>query len=170
MAAVTIHSDFRAQEEEICHYFHISPFYLVWSNGARFHDLSFKRFFHYPPSPLSRGSLVPPLSAIRVVSSTYLRLFMFLLPVLIPACNSSSPAFLMMCSVHSLNKQGDSRQPCRTPFSVLNQSVVPYRVLTCCFLTCLQVSQETGKMMSGIPISLRVFHSLLWSTQSKALV
>ena len=34
MAAVTIHSDFRAQEEEICHYFHFSPFYLPWSNGA----------------------------------------------------------------------------------------------------------------------------------------
>ena len=28
MAAVTIRSDFRAQEEEICHYFHLSPFYL----------------------------------------------------------------------------------------------------------------------------------------------
>ena len=97
-AAVTIHSDFRAQEEEICHDFHIFPFYLVWSNGARFHDLSFKRFFHSPPSPLSRGSLVPPLSAIRVALFVYLRLLMFLPPILIPAYNSSSPAFLMMCS------------------------------------------------------------------------
>ena len=69
----------------------------------------------------------------------------FLLAILIPACNSSNPAFLMMCSVYRLNKQGDSRQPCHTPFSVLNQSVVPYRVLTC-FLTHIQVSQETGKM------------------------
>ena len=34
MAAVTIHSDFRVQEEEICHYFHLSPLYLPWSNGA----------------------------------------------------------------------------------------------------------------------------------------
>ena len=25
MATVTIHSDFRAQEEEICHYFHFFP-------------------------------------------------------------------------------------------------------------------------------------------------
>ena len=25
MAVITIHSDFRAQEEEICHYFHIFP-------------------------------------------------------------------------------------------------------------------------------------------------
>ena len=37
------------------------------------------------------------LSAIKVVSSIYLRL-LFLLAVLIPACNSSSPAFHMMCS------------------------------------------------------------------------
>ena len=70
------------------------------------------------------------LSAFRVVSSAYLRLLMFLLPILIPACNSSSLAFLIMCSAYRLNKQGGSRQPCRPPFSILNQSVVPYRVLT----------------------------------------
>ena len=70
------------------------------------------------------------LSAIRALSSTYLRLLMLLPPILISACNSSSPAFLMMCSAHKLNKQGGSRQPCHTPFSILNQSVVPYRVLT----------------------------------------
>ena len=28
-------------EEEICHCFHLFPFYLPWSNGARCHDLSF---------------------------------------------------------------------------------------------------------------------------------
>ena len=33
MAAVNICSDFRTQEEEICHYFHLFPFYLPWSNG-----------------------------------------------------------------------------------------------------------------------------------------
>ena len=36
----------------------------------------------------------------------------------------------MMCSANRLNKQGDSRQLCRCPFSILNQSVVPHRVLT----------------------------------------
>ena len=40
MAAVTVRSDFRAQEEDICHCFHLSPFYLPWSNGAGCHDLS----------------------------------------------------------------------------------------------------------------------------------
>ena len=71
---------------------------------------------------------------------------MFLPPVLIPACTSSSGAFLMMCSGYRLSKQGDSRQPCHSPLSNLSQSVVPYRVLTC-FLTHIQVSQKTGKMV-----------------------
>ena len=70
------------------------------------------------------------LSVIRVVSSAYMRLLMFLPSIWIPASNSSSPTFLLMCSAYRLNKQGDSRQPCRTPFLILNQSVVPYRVLT----------------------------------------
>ena len=39
MAAVTIHGDFGAQEEEICHYFHLFCLYLPCSNGARCHDL-----------------------------------------------------------------------------------------------------------------------------------
>ena len=65
----------------------------------------------------------PLLSAIRVVSSAYLRLLMFLQPILTPGCNSSSLAFLMMCSMYRLNKQGDSRHPCCTPFLPLNQSV-----------------------------------------------
>ena len=38
------------------------------------------------------------LSVIRVMSSAYLRLLIFLLAILIPACASSSPAFLMMYS------------------------------------------------------------------------
>ena len=50
---------------------------------------------------------------------------MFLLPVLIPTCTLTSRAFLLMCSSYWLNRQGDSRQLCCTPFSILNQSVVP---------------------------------------------
>ena len=70
---------------------------------------------------------------------------MFLLPILILACNSYSPAFLMICSAYQLNKQGDSRQPCCTPFLILNQPVVK-QGSNCYFLTCIQVSQETHKM------------------------
>ena len=51
------------------------------------------------------------LSAIRVVSSAYLRLLIFLLAMLIPACTSSTPEFLMMYTAYKLNKQGDNIQP-----------------------------------------------------------
>ena len=70
------------------------------------------------------------LSAIRVVSSAYLRLLIFLPAILIPAYASSSPAFLMMYLANKLNKQGDNTQPGHTPFPIWNQSVVPCPVLT----------------------------------------
>ena len=44
------------------------------------------------------------LSAIKVASSACLRLLIFLPEILIPACASSSPAFLMICSVYKLIK------------------------------------------------------------------
>ena len=69
------------------------------------------------------------LSAIKVVSSAYLRLFIFLTAILILSCASSSRAFLMMYSSYKLNKQGDNTQPWRTPFPIWNQSIVPCLVL-----------------------------------------
>ena len=48
------------------------------------------------------------LSAIRVVSSSYLKLLIFLPVTLIAACASSSLAFHMMYSAYKLNKQGDN--------------------------------------------------------------
>ena len=68
-------------------------------------------------------------SAIRVVSSAYLRLLIFLLAILIPACASSSLAFLVMYSAYKLNKQGDNIQLWHTPFPIWNQSIVPCPVL-----------------------------------------
>ena len=67
-----------------------------------------------------------------MVSSACLRLLIFLPAILIPACASSSPAFLMMYSAYTLNKEGDNIQPGCTPFPISNQSVVPCPVLTNC--------------------------------------
>ena len=136
MAAVTICSDFGAQENKVCHCFHYFPIYLPWIDGTRCHDLSFWMVRFKPAFSLSsltfikRLSSSSSLSAIRVVSSAYLRLLIFLLAILIPAYVYSSPAFLMMYSAYKLNKQGDSTQPWRTPFPIWNQSVVPCPVLT----------------------------------------
>ena len=72
------------------------------------------------------------LSAIRVVSSAYLRLLIliFLPAILISACHSSSQTFRRMYTTYKLNKQADNIQPCCTPFPILNQSVVLKLVLT----------------------------------------
>ena len=70
------------------------------------------------------------LSAIRVVSFAYLRLWVFLLAILNLACSSLSPEFHMTYSAYKLSKQGDNIQPWHTPFPVWNQSVVPCLVLT----------------------------------------
>ena len=96
------------------------------------------------------------LSAIRVVSSAYLRLLIFLLAILIPACASSSPAFLMIHSAYKLNKQGDNIQPRHTPFPIWNQSVVPCPVLTVASWPAY-IILRTQVRWSGIPISLRFF-------------
>ena len=48
------------------------------------------------------------LSAIRVVSSAYLKLLIFLAAILIPACASSIPAFHMIYTAYKLNNQGDN--------------------------------------------------------------
>ena len=69
------------------------------------------------------------LSAIKVVSSVCLRLLMFLLAILISACASSSPAFLMMLSACELNKQGDSIQSWCVSFPIWYQSILPCQVI-----------------------------------------
>jgi len=51
------------------------------------------------------------LSAIRVVSSVYVRLLIFLPAIMIPVCASSNLAFHMKYSAYKLNKQGDNIQP-----------------------------------------------------------
>ena len=75
--------------------------------------------FTFIKRPFSSSSF----SAIRVVSSAYLRLLIFLPSIFIPVYASSSPVFLMMYSAYKLNKHGDNIQPWCTPFPIWNQSV-----------------------------------------------
>ena len=110
------------------------------------------QLFHSPLSLSSRGFLVLfRFLPIRVVSSAYLRLLIFLLAILIPACSSSSPAFLMMYSAYKLNKQGDNIQPWRTPFLIWDQSVVPCPVLTVASWPAYRLLKRKVRW-SGIPI------------------
>ena len=100
------------------------------------------------------------LSVISVVSPAYLKLLIYLLAVLIPACASSSLAFHMIYSAYKLNKQSDNIQPCCTPFPIWNQSVFPRLFLTVASHPTYRCHRRQARW-SGIPIFLRIFHSLL---------
>ena len=173
MAVVTTCSDFGAQKNKVSYCFHCFPIYLPWSDESDamilvFWMLSFKSAFSLSSftsiKKLFSSSL---LSAVRVVSSAYEVIDIFS-TILIPACATSSPSFLMMYSAYKLNKQGDNIQPWCTPFPIWNQSVVPCPVLTVASWPAYRfLKRQVG--WSGIPVSLRISHSLLWSTQSKAL-
>ena len=70
--------------------------------------LSFKPTFSLYSFTSIKRLFNSSLSAIRMVSSAYLRLLTFLLAVLILACVSSNSAFHMMCSAYKLNNQGEN--------------------------------------------------------------
>ena len=91
MAAVTIHSDFWAQENKVCHCSILFPIYFPWSDGTRCHDLSFLNVEFKP------------------AFSQYTAL-MYSFPNFEP----------VHCSMYGSN---------------------------CCFLTCIQVSQEASKVV-----------------------
>ena len=166
MAAVTICSDFGAQEYKVCH---CLPIYFPWSDGIRCHDLFWMLTFK-PTFSLSSFTFIKRLfssSSLSVIGWCHLhmRLLILLLAILIPACASSSLVFLMMYSAYKLNKQGDNIQPWCTPFPICNQSVVPCPVLT----VASWPDFSGGRSGSLVFPSLSEFSSLLWSTQSKAL-
>ena len=111
------------------------------------------------------------LSAIRMMSSAYLRLLIFLPAILIPACASYSPVFLMIYSAYKLNKQGDDIQSWHTPFPIWNQSVVPCPVL---IVTSWHAYRFPGGRSGGMVFpSLQEFSTVgcdpqnqrLWHTQ-----
>ena len=107
------------------------------------------------------------LSALRVLSSAYLRLLIFLPAFLILASASSSPAFHMIHSECKLNKQGDNIQPWCIPFLILNQSVVPCPVLTVASWPAKRFLRRQVKW-STIPVSWRIFQLVVIHTKTSA--
>ena len=173
MTTVTIRSDFGAQGNKIFHCVHFFPFYLPWSDGTKCHDLSHLmlvsgQLFHSLLSPSSRGSLV-----LRFLPLEWCHLYIwdccyFFWQSWFQLMIHPARDFILY-TLHRSYKQGDNTQPCSYSFPVLNQSVVPYTVLTCCSWPAYRFLKKQV-IWSGILISLRIFHNLLWSTQSMTLV
>ena len=106
MAAVAIYSDFGAQEKKLCHCFHFPPSICHGMMGPDAMIFVFWMLRFKPASSLFSFTFIKrlfsssSLSIIRVVSSAYLRLLIFLPAILISACVSSSLAFLIMYSAY----------------------------------------------------------------------
>ena len=138
--------------------FIVSLFAMKWCDqmpwSSFFECWVLSQLFHSSLSLIKRHFSSSLFSAIKVVSSAYLRLLIFLPAILIPACASSSPVFLSP-SVYSeckVNKQGDNIQPWRIcSFSYLEPVCCSMSSSNWCFLTCIQVSQEAGVTLYQAP-------------------
>ena len=172
MAVITICSDFRAQENKFSHCFRCFPIYLPWSDETGWHIFAFWLLSFKPDFPLSSFTFIRRLfsftlfSSISLVSSAYLRLLIFLLAVLIPACASSSLTFLMIYSAQKLNKQGENIQPSWTYFPTWSQFIVSCLVITVASWLSYRFLRRQARW-SGTSISLRISHRL-WSKKPRA--
>ena len=138
---------------------------IPWSQV--FPMLSFRAAFSLSSFTFIKRLFSSALFAFRVVSSAYLKLLIFLLAILIPACDSSYLAFCMIFTLHiswiagwqyiALMYSFHSFEPVHCSMSSCVASCPAYRFLR------RQVKR------SSIPICLRIFHSLLWFTQAKTL-
>ena len=165
MAVVTICSDFRAQKDKSLTVSIFSPSIYQEVMGLDvmilvFWMLSFSVSSFTFIKRLFSSSF---LSAIRMVSFVYLRLLIFLLAILIPACVLPSLAFRMMYSAYKVNKQGHSIHPWCTPFTICNQSIVPYPILAVVSWHAYRLLRRQVRW-SGIPISFRIFQFVLIHT------
>ena len=154
--------------------------------------LSFKSTFSLSSFTFIKGLFSSLLSAIEVVSSAYLKLLIFLPAISIPACASSSLHFgilhdasLIAQSVKNLSVMQETqvqflgREDLLEKEMATHSHILAWRILwtvcsmsssNCCFLTCIQISQEAGKVVQyshllknfpvcGNPHSQRLWHS-----------
>ena len=104
MAAVTIHSDFGAQENKICYCLNFPPSICHEVMGPDAMILVFWMLSFNPGFSLSSFNFIKrvlsyfSLSIFKVVASAHLKLLILLPAILIPASASSSCAFHMMSS------------------------------------------------------------------------
>ena len=136
MAAITVCSDCGAPKNKVSHCFHCFPIYLLWSVGPDamilvFWMLSFPPAFSLSSFPfIKRLFCSSLLSAVSVMSLHIWGYWYFSQQSWFQLIISSSQAFCMMYSFTNL-------EPIRCTVSGFN----------CCFLTCIQVSQEAGQVV-----------------------
>ena len=171
MAAVTIYSNFGAPKDKSFIVSSVSPSICHWNDGTGCHDLKFFEcwvlsqfftlFFDLHQEALQfflafcHKSGIICISEVIDISHRNLASGLYFFH---PAWH-----FTWMYSAYKLNKQGNNIQPWCTPFPNWNQSIVPCVALTVASWPAYRYLRRQVRW-SGIPISLRVFHCLLWFT------
>ena len=170
MAAVTICSDFGAQENKVCHCPFVSPSvcYEVMGPDAMifiFWMLSFKPAFSLSSFTfIKRLFSSSSLSAIRVVPSAYVSYWYFSQQSWFQLVLHPTQHFTW-CTLHMLNKQDDNIQPWHTAFPIWNLFIVPCLVLTIASWPAYRFLRRQVRW-SDIPISWRIFCSQrFWHSQ-----
>ena len=162
MPTVTVHSDFGAQENKIWNYFHFPSSICHEVMGLDAMILVFWMLSFKPTFSLSSFTFIKRLfssSSLSAIGRCHLHIWGYwyfywqswFLLVLHQAQGFS------WCTLHMLNKQGDSIQPWCTPFPIWNQSGSK------CSMLVLTVASWPAYWFlrrqvrwSGIPISLRI--------------
>ena len=144
MATVIVCFDFGAQENKVCCCFLFSPSICHEVMGLDAMILVFWMLSFKPVFSLSSFTFIKrlfsffSLYAIRVVLSAYWRLLIFLLAILIPACDLSSLAFHMMYSACKLNRLSEDLHWCerslQSPTTIVLLSISPFRSVNNCFI------------------------------------
>ena len=142
----------------------------VMEPNAKIFECCFKSAFHSPLSLSSRSSLV----SLHFLTLEWHHLLIWgywyfswqtcSQLVIHPACHFTWCT--LYTSVYKLNKQGDNIQLWHTAFPIWNQSIVSFPVLTVASWPVYRFLRRQVRWF-GIPISLRIFHGLLWSTESQ---
>ena len=167
MPAVTICYDFGPPKNKVCHCFHFpsSIYHEVMRPVAMI--LVFWMLSFNPAFPLSSFTFIKRffssslLSTIMVESFVYLRLLIFLLEILILTCDSSSLDFAWCIQA------GLQYTDLTYSFSNLEPVCCSLPGSNCCFLTCIQVSQEAGMVVRYF--FLREFSTICCDPHSQRL-
>ena len=142
MTAVTNCSDFRAQEEEICYYFHLSLLCMPWSNGTGCHDLSFLIF-----------NFKPALS----LSSTLVR--DSLVPLLDPYFN--------LTKNHSWREENQPKQPCLLPLLRHISYIVFFPIVVSAVRFDILINTDSRRSRTAGLLLWCILKSLLWKRARK---
>ena len=150
MATVTICSDFGAPKNKVCHCFHCFPIYSPWSDGTRWHEWdqfsecwALSQLFHSHLSLSSIGSLV--LLCFLPLGWYHLHIW--------GHWYFSQQSWFSLCFIQSsISHDGlciyIKYTALTYSFPNMETACCSISSSNCCFLTCIQISQEAGQVVS----------------------